>query len=62
MTVETKKKMMNKIFSEIVSEMGSGVFPPSVYAKALQQVKEYLDKNSQSRKNSPAKSQHSMMQ
>lgn len=56
MTVETKKKMMNKIFSEIVSEMGSGVFPPSVYAKALQQVKEYLDKNSQSRKNSPVKS------
>jgi len=36
MTAETKKRMMNKIFQEIINEMGSGSFPPQTYAKALQ--------------------------
>jgi len=67
MSGESKKKMLAKIFQEIISEMmnydsRTNIFPVSTYARALQQIKDLNEMHSQSKRNSPVKAQQSQAQ
>jgi len=67
MTEESKKKMLAKIFQEIISEMmhydnRTNIFPITTYGRALQQIRDFSEKHSQSKRNSPVKAQQSQVQ